>query len=93
METRLAHVNGVWWPTHVKDGRRHHSLHHQQQHNGDKRRLMGVRYMASAANTVEHGGQLGMLFELLRNCIGSTARSLRGSSIVSSKGVLTEERE
>jgi hypothetical protein len=26
--------------------------------------------LAAAANTVEHGGQLGMLFELLRNCAG-----------------------
>jgi hypothetical protein len=26
--------------------------------------------MAAAANTVEHGGQLGMVFELLRNCAG-----------------------
>ncbi|EEE56589.1 hypothetical protein OsJ_05948 [Oryza sativa Japonica Group] len=26
--------------------------------------------LAAAANTVEHGGQLGMVFELLRNCAG-----------------------
>jgi hypothetical protein len=26
--------------------------------------------LAAAVNTVEHGGQLGMLFELLRNCAG-----------------------
>jgi hypothetical protein len=26
--------------------------------------------LAAAVNTVEHGGQMGMLFELLRNCAG-----------------------
>ncbi|KAF8670638.1 hypothetical protein HU200_050492 [Digitaria exilis] len=54
-------------------------------HGGRRGAAVVCGAAAAAANTVEHGGQMGMVFELLRNCAGVLSQVAGGH-----RGVLGE---